>query len=221
MIDLVWLLVGLLLTLLIFSYLFGDNPLFRIGSYIFIGAAAGYAAVIIIYQVLLPRLYMPLVNGDLLSIVPLGLGILLLSKLFPRLSRLGSVSMAYLVGSGAAIIIGGAVIGTLIGQVKGAASLFDIKNGNVMAVLMVILQGGFMLFGTICTLAYFQFSATAKNNQSVRRWPVVEGLSKVGQIFIAITLGSLFAGVLISTLVILIERIDFIKSAILSILSSF
>ena len=53
-------LIGLILTLLIFSYLIGDNPLFRLALYLFIGVASGYAAVVVWHSVLLPRLFLPL-----------------------------------------------------------------------------------------------------------------------------------------------------------------
>jgi len=35
--DILWTVVGFLLTLLILSFIFGDNPLFRIASYLFVG----------------------------------------------------------------------------------------------------------------------------------------------------------------------------------------
>ena len=38
--------ISFLFTLLIFSYVLGDNPLFRVAVYIFIGVSAGYIAVV-------------------------------------------------------------------------------------------------------------------------------------------------------------------------------
>ena len=40
--------VGFFLTVMIFSYLIGDNPLFRIAVYLFVGVASGYAAAVIV-----------------------------------------------------------------------------------------------------------------------------------------------------------------------------
>ena len=65
--DLIWTLVSFILTLLIFSYLLGDNPLFRVASYLFVGVTAGYVAVVVIYQVILPKLIWPLMEGNLLE----------------------------------------------------------------------------------------------------------------------------------------------------------
>ena len=81
MADLIWTLVGFTLTLLIFSYLFGDQPLFRVTTYLFIGVAAGYAAVLILYQIILGRLVYPLMEGSLITLAPLLLSLLLLLKL--------------------------------------------------------------------------------------------------------------------------------------------
>ena len=54
-------------TLLIFSYLLGDNPLFRIGTFIFVGIAAGYVAAVAWWQVIYPRLLYPLLTGTLME----------------------------------------------------------------------------------------------------------------------------------------------------------
>jgi hypothetical protein len=218
--EMMWTIIGLILTLMIFSYLFGDNILFRIATYIFVGVASGYVVTIIIYQVILPRLIWPLLKGDwIVTLVPLILSLLLVTKLFPRLSNLGSIPMAYLVGTAAAIIIGGAVFGTLFGQVTASINLFDLKAGAAQgqSLAVQLLSGVFILFGTITSLVYFNFWAIAKPNQTPYRHPAIALLAKIGELFIAITLGALFAGVFTTSITALIERLDFIKHVILSL----
>jgi hypothetical protein len=94
--DAVWLIISFVVTLLIFSYIFGDNPLFRFASYAFVGVAAGYAVVVVVGQVLVPKLFQPLLAGNLLLVVPLLLGLTMLLKLFPRTARFGTLPMAAL-----------------------------------------------------------------------------------------------------------------------------
>src|SRR5215471_1232620 len=110
-------LVAFLFTILILSYLIGDNPLFRIAIYIFVGVSAGYVAVVAWWQVLWPNLLVPLVTGSSTQkaalLVPLLLGGMLLMKSWPSLSRLGMPAMGLLVGAGAAVAMAGAVSGTL------------------------------------------------------------------------------------------------------------
>lgn len=206
--------IGLLLTLIIFSYLIGDNVLFRIAIYVFIGVSSGYAAVVIWHQVLVPELFQPLLSADpsqLLPVaVPLVLSVSLLTKLSPRIAWLGSFAMALLVGVGAATALSGAVIGTLLPQSRAAMDAFASRS------FLQWIEGGVMLLGTTLTLAYFQFSAKRAADDSIKRNPVMKILAWGGRIFIAITLGVLFAGVYMAALTAMIERlsalINFVKS---------
>ena len=68
-----------------------------------------------------------------------------------------------------------------------------------------------MLVGSICTLAYFQFGARVKNDQPPSRPAIVESMSKIGEVFLAITLGALFAGVFASAVTALVERLDSLR----------
>ncbi|HMD87710.1 MAG TPA: hypothetical protein VKF38_00980 [Anaerolineaceae bacterium] len=219
-VDLIWTLIGFFLTLLVFSYIFGDNPVFRLVSYIFVGVIAGYGVILVFYQVLLPRLFFPLLSGSLdqklLAGVGLILSLLLLTKLFPRLSNLGNISMAYLVGAGAAVAIGGALIGTLFGQTLGTFSLFDFQLGASQGrnPFIQILEGLIILVGIITTLAYFHFGTMNTPGQDPKRLPIIESLGRVGQGFIAITLGALFAGVFSASIAALIDRLGFILNVL-------
>lgn len=212
-VELVSALVGFVLTLMVFSYLIGDNPLFRFAVYLFIGVASGYAAAVIVNDILLARLQtLPLTDPVLLALglIPLLLAASLLAKLFPRVAWLGSFAMALLVGVGAATALAGAVSGTLIPQSEAAVNAVDLRS------LPGLLQGSVMLAGTIFTLAYFQFGAKRAADGSVRRNALLEAAAWAGRIFIALTLGVLFAGVYTAALTALIERLNslitFVKS---------
>jgi len=210
--DIIWTLVAFFLTVFVLSYALGDNPLFRMAIYLFVGVAAGYVAVLIIYQVLLSKLVTPILTAPLdqklLTAVPLLLSFLLIFKLSPRLARLGNVPMAFIVGVGAAVAIGGVVTGTLFGQMSGAIAPFDISPDKGHA-LSQLTGGIVLLIGSISSLTYFSFGAT-REKPTGGRPKGIETLAKIGQVFIAITLGALFAGVLVAALTALIERLDFI-----------
>ena len=197
-----------LLTLMVLSYLIGDNPAFRVAVYIFIGVSAGYAAAVAWHQVLYPRLIVPLISGSLLTIVPLVLGLLLLLKLSPRVARLGTPSMAFLVGVGAAVAVGGAVMGTLLPQTWASMNVLNLSDAGQYW-LEHLVEGIVILVGTVTTLVYFHFGAKA-TAAGPQRSKLVNRLSWVGQGFIAITFGVLFAGVLVAAMTALIERLNFI-----------
>ena len=76
-------LVGLLFTILILSYIVGDNPAFRLAIYTFIGVSAGYVAATVFIQVIVNQMILPVVSGGptelLLEGIPLLLGLVLLA----------------------------------------------------------------------------------------------------------------------------------------------
>ena len=212
--DLIGMLLGFAFTIMVFSYILGDNPFFRFALYVFIGVASGYAAVLVFYDVILYQLVLPLVDTGGLSIavwVPLLAGLwLLVTKISTRLNRLGNPVMAYLVGAGAAVMIGGAVLGTVLTQVDATASLFnlqvDVENGG--SVVTTVLYGLVILIGVITSLVFFHFGVRSKGDQSPpQRLPWIESLAKVGQVFIVVTLGAVFAGVYMASLTALIARL--------------
>ncbi|HQN05884.1 MAG TPA: hypothetical protein PK174_10755 [Anaerolineaceae bacterium] len=210
--EFLWTIAAFILTLMVLSYLIGDNLLFRLAAYIFIGVAAGLVAVLVIYQAILPRMVWPLIYGTnqerLLALVPTVLGVLLLFKLSRRLGRLGNAPMAYIAGAGAAIIIGGAVYGTIIGQGSAAVNTLQFAPGS--GYLGRLGESVIILLGTLTSLAYFHFSTRAGVTQPGRRSGVMQAVSGVGQVFISITLGAVYAGVLLAALSALVERILFI-----------
>jgi hypothetical protein len=161
----------------------------------------------------MPKLFQPLASADsgqiLAVVVPLVLSVSLLAKLSPRISWLGSFAMALLVGVGAATALSGAVIGTLIPQSKSAMDAF------VRPDFLQLVEAGAMVVGTVLTLVYFQFSAKRTSDGSIKRNVIVEILAWGGRVFIAVTLGVLFAGVYMAALTAMIERlssmINFVK----------
>jgi hypothetical protein len=205
--------VGLLLTLMVFSYWIGDNPLFRFAIYLFIGVSSGYAAAVILRSVFLPK-YNLLQSGDfnrllLEVIVPILFSVTVFAKLFPRTSWIGNFAMAVLVGVGAAAAVGGALIGTLLPQAQAAMNAFDLgPTVGASNPVFRLLEGTVMLVGTVLTLASFHFSVGRAPDGTPKRIPILDGIASLGRIFVAITLGVLFAGVYVAALTALIERLS-------------
>ncbi len=210
--DLIWILFSFILTIMVFSYFLGDHAAFRFVMALFIGVSAGYFTVVLFFQVIISRLIVPIAAGAQLSLIPLVLSGMLLTKLSPRFSRIGNIPMAYLVGAGAAIAIGGSVLGTLFGQVKGAINQFTPITGN--SIFVAYIEGAFFLLGTLTTLAYFHFHAKTTGKSGEKRTIIIAIFAWIGRIFIAITLGAVFAGVLTAAATALIERSDFLLQTI-------
>ena len=221
--------ISFLFTLLIFSYVLGDNPLFRIAVYIFIGVSAGYIAVVAWWQVVMPRLVYPFMSaissGTLLQVllilVPL-LGALML-LVFPHVTGLGRIPMAFLVGVGAAVTIAGAVIGTIIPQIQGTINAFDmgVTRAQNIGFVEAVSNAMIILAGTVLTLSYFHFSARQKADGSMHRLGAIEAMAWGGRVFIGIALGAVFAGVYAAALTALIERISSLIIFITNFLGNF
>lgn len=216
--ELIYGIVGFILTLMVLSYLIGDNALFRFAVHVFVGVSAGYAAVIALYQVVIPYLIAPLLKVSwpetALLAIPLVLSALMLMRISPRLSWLGGPAVGYLVGAGAAVAVGGAVLGTILPQVGAAAEPFNIAALVQRGInpLESMLNGAVMLVGTIATLAYFHFGARRTEDGSIKRNFLIEALAWLGRLFVALTLGALFAGVYSAALSALVERIHSLLS---------
>jgi len=213
--------VGFVLTLLVFSYVFGDNVLFRLALHIFIGATAGYVTAMTIYNVIGPRLLSPLVSGllieKLMALIPLILSLMLFSRVFVRSSFISNLVVAMLVGVSAAAAVGGALTGTLFPQMRATINGFDtnaiLQSGKSLG--YELLNGVIILLGTTSTLIYFQFSTRVKAGLAMQQPFALKIISFVGQVFIALAFGSLFVGVYAAALTALIERMNAIIQFIL------
>jgi hypothetical protein len=224
--DLAGTLIAALLTIMVLSYALGDNPLFRGAVHVFVGVAAGYAGAIALRTVLWPRLMGPMLGegGPALSsllVVSWVLVILLALKAWPSTSTWGSLPVALLVGVGAALVVGGAVTGTLIPQ-----SLAAMDTLNPAAVAPLTGETGpervtnvlILLIGTVTTLAYFQFTARRGPSGEATRSRLTTWVANVGRGFIALTFGVMYAGALAATMAVLAERIQFLVGVFLSLL---
>jgi hypothetical protein len=208
MLEIAGLVAGAALTLLIFSYLLGDNPLYRLALHLFVGALLGYSFGIVLRDVLLGMVLAQLATDPLAVVVPVVLGILLLFKGFPRQAYVGNLSVAYLVGVGAAVALSGALLGTLVPQVGATgralsrASLGSFRTGLLDGLLIVV--------GTACTLMVSTFAARRQGGLAGVWTQIVRLASGVGRIFLTIALGVAFAGALTASLSIFIGRLQYL-----------
>jgi hypothetical protein len=214
LIDFIGLALGFLLTILVFSYLLGDNPFFKLAVHIFIGVSAGYVALITVNNVLIPRLIVPLIQGSrgerlftLLLFIP---SIFLFFKV-TTLRDYGNWSVAILVGIGAATAIGGAIAGTLFPQILGTINSVDPSTFAIADNRWgQIINGVIVVIGTLSTLIYFHFGTQDIPGRTDKRMPIIEKISQIGKIFLSITFGALYAGVFLAALAALVERLTFL-----------
>ncbi|MBC7237320.1 MAG: hypothetical protein H5T69_15875 [Chloroflexi bacterium] len=205
--------VAALLTLAILSYVFGENPFFRFAEYLFVGIAAGYAGALAWNHVLWPRLHLLL--DDPYTYWHYGiffvLGLLLLARGVESLSSLGNLPLAVLFGTGAALAAGGALAGSLIPQMGATVrSISPTTYGGGLLGWAYAIDAFLLILGTIATLATFHYAARGRGPLNALGEWAIRTLGRVGQKFIMIAFGALFAGALLTFFAVLRSRIEFL-----------
>lgn len=204
--------IAAILTIMVYSYLLGDNPLYRLAEHLLVGSAIAYAVVVAVHSVLIPRLFARLAEGQWLYLIPLVLGILLLTKFKPSWAGLGNLPMSILFGVGAALALSGALLGTIAPQVQG--TIVSLNPADYPATGWTgVVDAVIAALGTICTLLYFQFGVRKTDGQeqasqggTTRLW------ARVGRWTLMVAFGTIFASLVMSRASLFIGRMQFLLS---------
>ena len=194
-----WLVV--LMTLSIFSYLYGDNIFYKSAEHIFVGVSAGYIFAITfwdqIYPNLLGRLFPEYINVgyefDISYIIPFILGIFMILRLVPNFSWLARISIAYIVGMAAGLKFYVFINSNILTQIKSSAINFNANNLEIVNQVIV-------LIGVLSGLIYFFFS---KEHDGT-----IGKISKLGVYFLMIKFGASFGFAVMGRISLLIGRFE-------------
>lgn len=212
--ETVGVLIAAILTVMVLSYIFGDNILFKLAAHLFVGVAIGYAIVVVWNQV-----FAQLGPGNLLQTFPaLILCFLLIFKVRPAQSSLantlGNVALAFVLGVGAALAISGALFGTLMPQMSAVAGISlnpnHYQQTQNSAGLVDWLNNIIIVLGTIGTFFYFTFTVRATGPLGGLREGFVRFWAGMGRLMIIFTLGALFANTVMARVALLISRLEFL-----------
>ena len=195
----VWCIV--LLTLSIFSYLYGDNPFYKAAEHIFVGVSAGYIFTITFWDTIWPNLFGRLIPSyvqagfefDISYLFPLFLGIFMLFRLSKKYDWLSRISIAYIVGMMAGLKFYVFLNSNLLTQIK--SSTVNISGSYFSIVNEVII-----LIGVISGLVYFFFSKEHTG--------IVGKVSRVGVYFLMIKFGASFGFAVMGRISLLIGRFE-------------
>tara|TARA_B000000532_G_scaffold183795_1_gene149932 strand:- start:214 stop:936 length:723 start_codon:yes stop_codon:yes gene_type:complete len=195
----VWCIV--LLTLSIFSYLYGDNPFYKAAEHIFVGVSAGYIFTITFWDTIWPNLFGRLIPSyvqagfefDISYLFPLFLGIFMLFRLSKKYDWLSRISIAYIVGMMAGLKFYVFLNSNLLTQIK--SSTVNLSGSYFSIVNEVII-----LIGVISGLVYFFFSKEHTG--------IVGKVSRVGVYFLMIKFGASFGFAVMGRISLLIGRFE-------------
>ena len=213
--------VGGLLTLMIFSFLYKDNPFYKFAEHLFVGVSAAYWMVVAFWSTLIPnmigRIYPPsmgwfasnpeeaatLVNQtpDYWRIVPLILGFMMLTRLVPKWAWMSRWPMAFIIGFAAGTNLPRYLQSDFIAQIRSTLiPLIVMENGSFSfgGTLTNILIVG----GVLSALVYFFFSKEHKG------W--FGGTARAGIWVLMITFGAAFGYTVMARISLLIGRMEFL-----------
>jgi hypothetical protein len=178
-------------TLALYSFLYRDNPLFKLAEHVFAGLSAGYYFGLIFHSVIVQQLWLPLSqDGEWILAVSGALGLLLFARFIPKVAWMSRLSLAFVIGSTAGITFIQQLHGLILPQVSRTLLPLDSVN-NVLIVV-----------GVLATLIYFYFS---KPHTGPLGWVASGGIG-----FIMVAFGAHFGYTVMARVSLLIGRIQFL-----------
>jgi hypothetical protein len=186
-----------LATLVVLGGLFGERRLFAWSQHLLAGLATGYLGLLAITEVIVPRLAEPLAAdpGGRPDLV-LGLGLVAVTAATPWIPRIvGAVPLSIAIGALAAFALGGVVVGTLLPQL--AAAVARPESG----VAATLAGAGATVVTGLVLLAFLHGTPRGRSltvAASTGRWLLLAGI------------GGWLGYLLLSRLVLLIDRLAFL-----------
>lgn len=185
------------LTLAIFSFLYKDNPLFKIAENLYVGVGMGYYVSLYFFQVWMPLVWEPLKAGNYIVIIPSIMGLLLLSQLTPKLSWLSRYTLTFTIGYSCGLAIPMTINTDMLTQILGTVKPFTtIGSVGGMAIFNMI----FILLAVLCVLTYFFFSVESKG--------AVKKVSNVGIYVLMAYFGAAFGNTVMARFSLLYGRFN-------------
>jgi len=178
-------------TLAVYSFLFKDNPWFKLAEHIFAGLSAGYYAGLIFTSVIKQQMFVPMFSSGRYDLfIPGILGCMLFARYIPRIRWLTRIPLAFVIGTTAGVMFLQQLHGLILPQIK--STLLPLNDlGNIVIVV-----------GVLTTLIYFYFSKPHTGT--------LGGVAKIGIWFIMISFGAHFGYTVMARVSLLIGRMQFL-----------
>jgi hypothetical protein len=193
-------------TLGIISFLYKDNPWYKISESIFVGISAGYWFAISFWDNLYGKFYLGVTeNQDHMLFVGAALGVMMIMRLLPNIGWISRWPLSFVVGAISGLYLMNYFSSNVMLQVEDSIlpffstsygePVFSASVGTIIANIVVVA-------GTFTGLVYFFFSKEHKG--------AFGGAAKIGIWVIMVTFGASFGYTVMSRMSLLIGRMDFI-----------
>lgn len=193
--QLAWQTVAAFMTLAIFSFLVGDNPIYKFAERLWVGISTGYWTMLLYHTSFHDKVWVPIaVDHQWLYVLPALMGLTMWLRLFPKFSWVSRFAMAFYIGISTGVFIPLALKTSVFLQVEG--SIRPLGAGGGLAYVLV-------LIGLVCSLSYFFFSKAHTG--------FFGGMSKVGIYTLMIGFGAGFGLTVMGRVALLAQRALFLR----------
>ena len=200
-----WVATGL--TLLIFSFLYKDNPLFKLAEHLYVGVSVGYTIVKTYDTVIVHLIVKPIVeNGELTLFIPVAIGMLMLTRYVPKAAWMSRYAFAFIVGMGSGLAIPRTISSFILKQIEDTVRpLLSMTGPDGLAFSMNLLNPSsnlnalVILLGVSSVLFYFFFS--------IEHSGAGRAVARTGVIFLMISFGAGFGYTVMARMSLLIGRL--------------
>lgn len=206
-----WVATGL--TLFILSFLYKDNPLFKLAEHLYVGVSVGYTIVKAYDTVIVHLIIKPIVeNGEFTLLIPVAIGLLMLTRYVPKASWLSRYAFAMIVGIGAGLAIPRTISSFILKQIEDTVRPLLTMTGEGVTFTFTLLNPAsnlnaiIILLGVSSVLFYFFFS--------VEHHGPGKAVARTGIMFLMIAFGAAFGYTVMARMSLLIGRLtDLIEYA--------
>ena len=183
-----WVAAGL--TLFIFSFLYKDNPLFKLAEHLYVGVSLGYV-IVKSYELVFRLVINPIADeGEWLRLIPVGIGTLMLARYVPKIAWLSRIAFAFVVGFGSGVAIPRIISSFVLKQVEDTVRpLVSVVEGGALRPTFDLLDPNsslnsvVILIGVVSVLFYFFFSIEHRGpGRVVARTGIVFQQARIGGI---------------------------------------
>jgi len=213
--------VGGLLTLMIFSFLYKDNPFYKFAEHLFVGVSAAYWMTVAIWSTMVPNMlgaiYPPSMgwfaenpqeavtlmaaSSKWWRILPMILGLMMLTRLVPKAAWISRWPMAFIIGFSAGTNLTRYLQSDFIAQIRSTLVpliVMDNQGFNFGASVSNTL----LVIGVLSSLIYFFFSKEHKG------W--FGGTARIGIWVLMVAFGAAFGYTVMARISLLIGRMTFL-----------
>ena len=206
--------VAALLTLMIFSFLYKDNPFYKFAEHLFVGVSAAYWMVQGFWATIMPNLVGKLVPSavgfafpgivdnepDFFFLIPLVFGIILLCRLIPPIGTVSRLAMGLVIGFAAGTNLTRYMASDFVGQIDHTMEPLIVMDGGFQ--LGATINHLVLVSGVVAGLIYFFFSAEHKG--------VMGKMSRYGIWVLMVSFGAAFGYTVMARISLLTGRFLFL-----------